>query len=70
MLSVGDVEGTTGRKRAERELQRNYDAQTVINSLLRLSLEDIRLEELLRRTLDLLLSVPWLSIESRGSIFL
>jgi len=61
---------TTERKRAERELQRNCDAQTVINSLLRLSLEDIPLEELLRRALDLLLSVPWLAIESRGSIFL
>ncbi len=70
MLSVGDVEGTSERKRAEEELQRNYDAQTVINSLLRLSLEDIPLEELLRRTLDLLFSVPWLAIESRGSIFL
>jgi len=60
----------TERKRAEEELQWNYDAQTVINSLLRLSLEDIPLEELLRRTLDLVLSVPWLAIESKGSIFL
>jgi PAS domain S-box-containing protein len=54
----------------EEELQRNHDAQTVINSLLRLSLEDIPLEELLMRTLDLLLSVPWLAVESEGSIFL
>ncbi|NIO69950.1 MAG: PAS domain-containing protein, partial [Anaerolineae bacterium] len=60
----------TERVRAEEELQRNHDAQTVINSLLRLSLEDIPLEELLRRTLDLLLSVPWLAVESKGSIFL
>ncbi len=69
-LVLVHTEDITERKRAEEELQRSYDAQTVINSLLRLSLEDVPLEELLRRTLDLLLSVPWLAIESKGSIFL
>jgi PAS domain S-box-containing protein len=69
-LVLVHTEDITERQRAERELQRNYDAQTVINSLLRLSLKDIPLEELLRRALDLLLSVPWLAIESKGSIFL
>lgn len=58
------------RKRAEEEILRNYDTQTVINSLLRLSLENISLKEILRQSLDLILSIPWLAFESRGSIFI
>jgi len=52
------------------ELKRNYDIQRVLNSILELSLEDIYLEELLDKTLDLLLSIPWLSFEKKGAIFL
>ena len=58
------------RKRAEEEVQRNYDTQTAINSILRLSLENISLEEILKRSLDLILSIPWLVFESSGCIFL
>ncbi len=58
------------RKRAEEEVQRNHDTQTAINSILRLSLENISLEEILKRSLDLILSIPWLVFESRGCIFL
>lgn len=57
-------------KQTKDELQRNYDTQNVLNSLLNLSLEDVPFEELLRRTLDLILSIPWLTLESRGGIFL
>lgn len=42
----------------------------MINTILRLSLEDLDLEELLDRTLDLILSIPWLAIESKGSVFI
>ncbi|MBM3235839.1 response regulator [Candidatus Poribacteria bacterium] len=48
----------------------NYDIQTALNSILYLSLEDISLEEILKRTIDIVLSIPWLSFESRGGIFL
>lgn len=58
------------RFNVEMKLQRNYDLQTVLNSLLQLSLEDIRLEELLRRALAIILSIPWLAFEARGGIFL
>lgn len=57
-------------KQTKDELQRNYDTQNALNSLLNLSLEDVPFEELLRRTLDLILSIPWLTLESRGGIFL
>jgi len=61
--------GATFNKMLE-DLKRNYDTQNVINSLLHLSLEDIPLEELLKRALDLILSIPWLAFESKGSILL
>ena len=57
-------------KRIQDELQRYYDTQNVLNSLLKLSLEDVHLEKLLRRTLDLIFSIPWLTLESTGCIFL
>ncbi|MFQ6083495.1 MAG: diguanylate cyclase domain-containing protein [Candidatus Aminicenantia bacterium] len=60
----------TERKRAEAEIQRNYDTQTVINSFLHLSLENIPLEELLKLALDIILSIPWFAFEARGSVFL
>jgi PAS domain S-box-containing protein len=59
----------TERKNAEEEVRKNYDVQKVINTILRLSLETIPLKDLLDRTLDLILSIPWLAIESKGSIF-
>jgi hypothetical protein len=63
-------EGAVYQLDVEEELRRNYDTQAAINSLLRLSLEDINLNEILRHALHLILSIPWLSFESRGSIFL
>ena len=65
---VGQL-GVTFNKMLE-DSQRNYNTQTAISSLLHLSLEDIPLEELLKRALDLILSIPWLAFESKGSIFL
>ena len=60
----------TERKRAKDEIRRNYDTQTVINSLLRLSLEDIPLEKFLKRAVDLIFSIPWLTTKSMGCIYL
>jgi signal transduction histidine kinase len=60
----------TEEKLAKEELQRNYAAEIVLNQLLQMSLEDIPLKETLQRALDLLISIPWLSLESKGCIFL
>ncbi len=46
------------------------DTHRAIATILALALEEIPLEDLLGRTLDLILSVPWLSIEHKGAIFL
>jgi PAS domain S-box-containing protein len=52
------------------EIRRNYDTQTVINALLRVALRDCKLEEILQSALDLILSISWLSLDSKGAIFL
>jgi putative nucleotidyltransferase with HDIG domain len=53
-----------------KELRRNGETQIILNSLLRLSLEDMTLEKLLRMALDLVTSIPWLSFQSKGGVFL
>ena len=58
------------KKQAEVEIERNYEIQTIINSVLQLSIEDIPLNEVLKRTLDLILSISSLAFNSKGSIFL
>jgi diguanylate cyclase (GGDEF)-like protein len=68
---ITEIEGIeTERRQTKENIQRSYDIQTVINSALKLSLEDMPLEEFLKHSLDLILSIPWLSLESKGSIFL
>jgi hypothetical protein len=49
-------------------LKRSYDKQKVITSLLQLSLEDVSLDELLQRTLELLNNkIDWIALESRAA---
>jgi len=54
----------------EEEIQREHETQKVINALMGFSLEDIPLEELLKRGLEIILSIPWLSLDPRGAVFL
>jgi PAS domain S-box-containing protein len=58
------------REAAETRLRESYRAQNALNALLRTSLETLSLEEQLERALDIVLSVPWLSVQPRGAIFL
>ncbi len=60
----------TAQKLAEEELKRSNATQIAINSLLCLSLEDLTLNEFLGKSLDIILSIPWLTLESKGSLFL
>jgi PAS domain S-box-containing protein len=67
---LGNFIDITERKQAEEEICRINDTQTVVNALLKVALEDLSLEETLKHSIDLVLSIPWLTFESRGSIFL
>lgn len=61
---------TIDRFNLEMELQRNYETQKAINSLLRLSLEDIPFEEFIEGALNIIISNPWISPGAGGCIFL
>lgn len=61
--------GVIERKRAEEALRKAKDELEVTVENLKLSLEPISLKEQMRRTLALILSIPWLSLEAKGCIF-
>lgn len=67
---IGTVRDVTKQKKAEEELRRNYEIQSVTNTLLSLTLEDISLDEILKQALDLILSIPWIALKKKGAIFL
>ena len=52
------------------DLRRRDSLSAALNKILRLSLQDLPLPKLLELALDELLSVPWLTLESKGGIFL
>jgi len=66
---IGTVHDITERKKAEEELHRSYDKQIALNTILRLSVEDISMEELLKRSLNEVLRIPWLGFKKSGCIF-
>lgn len=63
-------ERTASLAMAQEDLRRRYDAEAVINTLLSVALKDIPLEKVLQEAIDSILAIPWLSIESKGCIFL
>lgn len=70
LLVSAAVRDISRRKRAQQEIENSLRIQSAISLLLRISLEPIPLQEQLDRTLELLLSIPWIALESKGCIFL
>ncbi|MFC2038995.1 PAS domain S-box protein [Chloroflexota bacterium] len=70
VATQGIFHDVTERMQAEEEVQRNYDIQTVLNKLMRFSLETTSQKELLEYAIDLLVSLSWLTLEKKGAIFL
>ncbi|HER24481.1 MAG TPA: HD domain-containing protein [Candidatus Atribacteria bacterium] len=60
----------TERKQAQEKLLSSYQTQAVLSKLLNISLLDISLEKQLQLILDHIMSIPWLELKSKGSIFL
>ncbi|MBF0381494.1 MAG: GGDEF domain-containing protein [Magnetococcales bacterium] len=58
------------RQKQEEKNQRSLLSKIAISALLETSLEPLSLKRQLEVALDLILSLPWLPIEKRGSIFL
>jgi putative methionine-R-sulfoxide reductase with GAF domain len=57
-------------RHAEERARRLADAQKVIATILELAIPERPIEALLQEALDLILWIPWLSIERKGAIFL
>ncbi len=57
-------------KIAKKQLDHNYKIQQTINSILRISLSASSLGETLKNILELVVSIPWISLESKACIFL
>lgn len=55
---------------SEKELHDNFFTQSTINIILSESLKNIPLEEILQKSLNMVLSIPWLAFEPIGSIHL
>lgn len=64
------VEDITWQKEAEEFIVRHYQVQGTINSILRISIEPISLTDSMQQVLELVLSIPRFSFQSKGSIHL
>jgi PAS domain S-box-containing protein len=69
-LALVCIEDITERKRAELAIQLNLQVQQVTASILKCSLEGSSRDEVLKHTLDLVLTHPSMSLEGNGAIFL
>jgi PAS domain S-box-containing protein len=58
------------REKAQHESEHSHQRESVLNALLRISMEDIPLAKQLERMLDEILSIPWLPVLPQGAIFL
>jgi PAS domain S-box-containing protein len=64
------IRDVSERERATHKIARNLEIQKVIGAILHDSQESIPLRQFLELVLDRLLSVSWMTVESRGAIFL
>jgi len=70
LFILSAVRDVSARKLAEKQIKRNYNFQAAISSILSISLEPIHIADQLERILDAILSIPGLSLESMGCIYL
>lgn len=69
-LVTAAIRDITRRKQAEDQVELNYHIQRVINAMLRISLEPLSLDEQFERILDLIISIPHLSLQSKVALYL
>lgn len=67
---IGTLQDVTEERLAEEKIRKSYQSQQAITSILKLSLQPLSLDEQLNRSLDIILSMPWLAYKSKGAIHL
>lgn len=70
LLVTAAIRDISERVEAQEQIERNFHIQRVMNVLLKTSLEPVSLEAQLGSALDLILSVPYLSLQSKAAIYL
>jgi PAS domain S-box-containing protein len=70
LLVTAAVRDITERKQAEEKIVRDFHVQRVISAVLKISLEPKTLDEQLQRILELIVSIPQLTLEGKGAIYL
>ena len=58
------------RRQMDQELRESYQSQAIFNELLRLSLQELSLDELLAAFLDTIIRFPWFGLKTAGAVFL
>ncbi|MDD5746692.1 MAG: ATP-binding protein [Candidatus Omnitrophica bacterium] len=66
---IAEGRDVSKHKNIEIESKRNYDIQSVISALLKLSLEGLSLDQILDRSLDIILNISWFDFEKKAAIF-
>ncbi|MCB2183334.1 MAG: PAS domain S-box protein [Desulfobulbaceae bacterium] len=69
-LAVASIRNISERKQIEEKLEHNFHIQRVTSSVLKVALEPLSLDEQLEGILDLILTIPHLSLQSKGGICL
>jgi PAS domain S-box-containing protein len=70
IVAMAAIRDITERKNFEHKIELNYQIQTAISSVLKISLEPRSLDEQLNRVLDLIITLPSFVLRARGSIYL
>ncbi len=60
----------TAKKMVQDEFAKSVWNQKALNQLLKISLENLSLDEILQKALDIILSIEWLSVQHKGAIFM
>ncbi|NGZ05898.1 MAG: GGDEF domain-containing protein [Magnetococcales bacterium] len=69
-FGIDSIRNARKHSEVEKRHQLEYRSKIVIANLLETALKPITLDRMLETCLDLILSIPWISIMSKGSIFL
>lgn len=67
---IAAVRDITERVKEQELIEKNYYFQRVLDAVLKISLEAAPLNQKLSRSLDLILSVPHLSLDMKGAVYL
>ncbi len=69
-LVTAIVRDISDQKRAQKEITRGYQEQTLLNELLQIGSQELPLQAQLEQALDAILEIPWLPLKPVGSIAL